>query len=111
MDRVYSKHWHRLHQLKDLWLRPWNRNCSRPRVLVKRRLDRRPLEGEADCVDCAGLIVGSGFDDRSYVGVERGAPFASKAVGDLAIDRAGAPAPSLSRCGRREVAVLTKTKE
>ena len=52
------------------------------------------LEGQADGVDGSDRASARGFDDRSDVGVERRAPFASKAVGDLTIDRAGGSALS-----------------
>ena len=66
-------------------------NCSRP--ALSRSSDAREgaaLEGQADGVDGVDGSSSRGFDDRSNVGIELRAPLASKAVGYLSIDRAGA---------------------
>ena len=66
-------------------------NCSRP--ALSRSSDAREgaaLEGQADGVDGGDGSSSRGFDDRSNVGIELRAPLASKAVGYLSIDRAGA---------------------
>src|SRR5208283_3062233 len=63
------------------------------------------LEGEADGVDGSDRSSPCGFDDGSDIGVEGGAPFAAKAVGDLAIDGAGAQRSLRAVVGRGEVAV------
>ena len=51
--------------------------------------ERATFEGEAYGVDGADAASSRGFDDGSQVCVEGGAPFASEAVGDFSIDRAG----------------------
>src|SRR3954465_4976338 len=51
------------------------------------------LKREADSVDGADRSASGGFDDGSDIGVEDGAPVATKAVGDLAIDGTGAQGP------------------
>src|SRR5208282_3652431 len=72
----------------------WAGNCSRgPLSRSSEAREGAALEGQADGVEGSDGSSSRGFDDRSNVGIELRAPLASKAVGYLSIDRAGAQRP------------------
>src|SRR5208283_3721608 len=72
---------------------------------------RLASQGKANGVDGADGSSSGGFDDRANVGVELGSPLTAKAVGDLAIDRAGAQRPFRAIVGGFEVAVGHEDEE
>ena len=63
------------------------------------------MEGEADGFEEADSSSSCGFDDGADIGVEVGAPFGAKAVGDLAEDDGGAERLFGAVVGGRDVAV------
>jgi hypothetical protein len=68
-------------------------------------------QGDADSVDGADGASSRGFDDRANVGVELGSPLASKAVCDLAVDRAGTQGSLRAVIGRFDVPVGDKDEQ
>ena len=81
-------------------------NCSRrPLSRSSEAREGAALEGQADGVEGSDGSSSRGFDDRSNVGIELRAPLASKAVGSLSIDRAGAQGALGAVVGRLDFAV------
>ena len=68
-------------------------------------LERLTRKGKAHGLQGSNSAAAAGFDDGADVGIELGAPFSSKAVGDLAENRTGAESAFGAVVGRRNGAV------